>query len=556
MGSRSRTISSKVARTPRNTRAALDLLWLTAACAGIVTLVVVFDLIEYASGVIGRNGMVREDAIVAVAIVIPLAAAVYTARRHSESKAIRSQLARLSYQDALTGLPNRRYLADLLRDVLADARRNSDLVAVLFIDLDRFKAINDTYGHEVGDRLMAEVADRLCASVGEPGQVARYGGDEFVAILTSVPDARATEAAARRIIRTLEAPFRIGEDHIRISAGVGVALAERNCTQPAEVLRDADLALYQAKREGPGSHRVFDRTLRGRITPATAEARLRRALDRGEFRLLYQPIVSPWTKHVVGVEATLCWEHPEHGVVAPDVFLPILEETGLIVPVGAWALEDAAAQCRAWQSELTDRSALNVCVDVSPRQLSQANFPDIVARALRMSNADPEQLCLEIGGSSPSSDPRLIWPVLRPCKGLGVSIALDGVGKNPHALACLRELPVDVIKLDPANVRALTASTEAALITEHLTAMARDLDIVTIATGVESDEQMTVLKSMHCDLVQGPLLGTARPADQLADRIAGPPPDGWLPAGSRASSQPQRDHGVNRDQEYPVSLAE
>ncbi|KAA0234947.1 MAG: putative signaling protein [Acidimicrobiales bacterium] len=544
MGSRSRTISSKVARTPRNIKAALDLLWLGAACAGIVTLIVVLDLIEHTAGVIGRNGLIREDAVVAAAIVIPLAAAVYTARRHSESKAIRHQLARLSYQDALTGLPNRRYLTDLLRDVLADARRNSDQVAVLFIDLDRFKAVNDTYGHEVGDRLMTEVAGRLLASVGEAGHVARYGGDEFVAILTSVPDARATEAAARRIIRTLEAPFQIGEDHIRISAGVGVALAERNCTRPAEVLRDADLALYQAKRAGPGSQQIFDRTLRGRITPSTAEARLRRALDRGEFRLLYQPIVSPWTKHVVGVEAALCWEHPEHGVVAPDVFLPILEETGLIVPVGAWALEDAAAQCRTWQSELTDRSALNVCVDVSPRQLSQANFPDVVARALRLSSADPEQLCLEIGGCPPAPDPQSIWPVLRPCKGLGVSIALDGMGNNPHALACLRELPVDVMKLDAANVRALTASREAALITEHLTAMARDLDIVTIATGVESEEQVTLLKSMHCDLLQGPLLGAARPADQLADRIAGSPPDGWQPSASKIAAPAQRTMGL------------
>jgi len=499
-----------------NGRAGVDLAWIVAVCVVVAAAAYLTGAVDSVTTWVNGLSSTNLNGLLALLVVIPLGASFYAIRRYRDAAKARDILRDLSYHDPLTRLPNRRFLGEGFEEMLRDARRYNGRVAVLFIDLDGFKKINDTHGHETGDRVMTAVADRLRSSLGPGDRVVRYGGDEFVALCPDVTNAASAEKIARRIINSIEKPFEILEDRLRLSASVGVALTEERCSRPEEVLRDADAAMYQAKARGSGTYALFDRSMRDQITPSTAERRLRQALENGEFRLYYQPIVSLWTKRLVGAEALLRWNDPSRGMVNPEDFLPALEETGLIVPIGNWVLDEVCRQSRTWQQMFPDRPALNIKLNVSARQLAQANFVDHLRECLASSECAPDRVCLEITEGALMYDVVSAWSTLRECKQLGVSLALDDFGTGYSSLSYLRQFSLDLLKIDKSFVDGLGESREDTTIVQHVIGMAKALGIVTVAEGVENERQVEQLRSMNCDLAQGYYFSHPQPPDVIS----------------------------------------
>ncbi|TML12229.1 MAG: bifunctional diguanylate cyclase/phosphodiesterase, partial [Actinobacteria bacterium] len=313
-------------------KAGRDLAWIVAASVVICTFSISFELVDRLFDLSDALSSRNFNGLITLLFVAPFATGGYAALRYREGMQAQRQLTRLSVHDSLTGLPNRRFLGESFARMLVEQRKGPGRVAVLFIDLAGFKTVNDTYGHDVGDRLMQAVADRLQTAVKPDDAVVRYGGDEFVLVITDVPSTLVAERIAARVVKVIEMPFELGTDCIQISASIGVTLAEPNCHEPDEVVRDADAAMYQAKAHGPGTLASFDRSMHDRLTPSTAEKRLREAVERDEFSLWYQPVVSLLTRRIVGAEALLRWNHPDRVSIHPDDFMPALEDSGLIVP--------------------------------------------------------------------------------------------------------------------------------------------------------------------------------------------------------------------------------
>lgn len=459
------------------------------------------------------------------AFAVGLVALLATARRLAdrERQALQA-LSDLSSSDPLTGLPNRRFLGDGLDEMLRQTRRTNGRLGVFFIDLDGFRQVNAEHGHQVGDRLMAELARRLRDALGDDDVVVRYGGDEFVALCPDVSGATSAERVARRLLRAIEKPWDHDGASITLSASLGIALTEERCTRPDEVLKDADVAMTQARRQGPGSFALFDRSLRDSLTPSTAERRLREALERGEFRLYYQPIVSLWTKRLVGVEALLRWKDPARGLVGPSEFMHVLEDSGLIVPIGDWILDEVCRQSATWQQEHPDRPALNVKLNISARQLTQADFAAKVEQALARRGAGADRICLEFSEGALLYDLTTAWTALREVKALGVSVALDDFGTGYSSLSYLRQFPLDLLTVDKSFVDGLGVSREDEIIIEHVVGLAKALGIVTVAEGVETEAQADRLRALTCDLAQGYWFSHPQPPaviDSLLEADAG-----------------------------------
>ncbi|MEJ5256404.1 MAG: bifunctional diguanylate cyclase/phosphodiesterase [Acidimicrobiales bacterium] len=500
-------------------RAGRDLAWIVSICVLLASFAVLTDavdpLLEWVGGLSGRD----LSGIAAILILTPLGAVVYAARRYRDAARAAAKLDHLSTHDPLTALPNRRFLGEPFDELLAVARRQHRRVAVLFIDLQGVRKVNERYGHEVGDELLAAIADRLRRLAGPEDVVVRYAGDEFVLLCPDITNAASAERIASRVIQAVEAPFEVEGDQLRISACVGVAVTEDRPSRPEEVLSDADAAMHQARAQGAGTYRMFDRSMREQLTPATAERRLRAAIENGELRLYYQPIVSLWTKRLVGVEALLRWHDPARGVVGPEELLPALEETGLIVPVGDWIIEEACRQSRAWQDAYPDRPALNVKINISPRQLAQATFVEHLRETLEATRADPDRICLEVSehGLLPGVD---TWTTLREAKALGVSLALDDFGTGYSSLSFLRRFSLDLLSIDRSFVAGIGESREDTTIVEHIIGMAKALGIVTVAEGVETEQQMVHLRSVNCDLAQGQYFSDPQPPAVIAELLA------------------------------------
>ncbi len=521
-----------------------ELAWLVVGCVLGAALIMQVRPIDHVIDWSTAGDTLNLNGIIGLMVLIPVAATIFARRRYRDSLEVREELARLSLHDALTGLPNRLYLQDWLFQELHDAEGDSGKVAVLFIDLDRFKLVNDTYGHEVGDRLMVDVAHRMRTTLGPQNRVLRYGGDEFVAICPHIPNAQAAERIADQLIASLEAPFTISQDAIRISASIGVALTESRDRSPEEVLRDADVAMYHAKAEGVGRYVLFDRSMRNFLTPATAEARLARALAEGEFVVYYQPVVDMATGYMMGVEALIRWNDPERGLVSPADFLPIMEETGLIVPVGAWVLEEVCRQAQKWREAHPDRPPLKVTVNVSARQLAQVNFKDTVTDALRASGVEHGQICLEITEGALMFDVTTAWSVLRFVKNLGVKLALDDFGTGYSSLSYVRRFRLDILKIDKSFVDGLTESPEDRAIVEHVIAMSRALGMVTVAEGVEHAEQLQELRKLGGELAQGYLFSQPVPAANIDALLADPDlATRWLSLAGDPSARPVERNG-------------
>jgi diguanylate cyclase (GGDEF)-like protein len=500
----------------KNGRAGRDLAWIVAGCVVVAVMAFATNAVDRVLAWTDDLSGTNLNGLLALLVIVPIGAGLYAVRRYRDAARARDVLRDLSDHDNLTGLPNRRYLGEGFDEMLRQVRRFNGRIAVLFVDLDGFKKVNDTHGHEIGDRLMIEVADRLRRAVADRDVIVRYGGDEFVVLCPEVTNALSVERIAQSLLKAIETPFEMGEDRLRISASIGIALTEERCTRPDEVLRDADAAMYRAKAQGAGTFALFDRSMRDQITPSTAERRLREALEAGEFRLYYQPIVSLWTKRLVGVEALLRWDDPERGMVSPEEFLPAMEDTGLIVPIGNWIIEEVCAQSNRWQSQFPDRPPLNIKTNVSARQLAQANFVDHLRDTLETTGADPDRVCLEITEGALMYDVASAWSTLRAAKSLGISLALDDFGTGYSSLSYLRQFSLDLLKIDKSFVDGLETSKEDSTIVEHVIGMAKALGIVTVAEGVETEQQVETLRAMSCDLAQGYYFSHPQPPDVIA----------------------------------------
>ncbi len=432
------------------------------------------------------------------------------------------RLAHQATHDPLTGLPNRALLLDRLGMALARARRHHRRTAVLFADLDHFKVVNDSLGHSLGDRLLVEVAERLTEALRPQDTVARFGGDEFVVLCEDLHDQHDAAAIAERIIDAISGPFGFAETEVYIGASIGIAFPDDVDVEPETFIRDADAAMYQAKERGRGRWVVFDNAMRANaVDRLDIENALRRSIERRELRVHYQPVVSIATGHIVGVEALLRWEHPERGLLLPGEFIGIAEETGLIVPIGAWVLEQACRQVHRWEASLPDRPKLSVAVNLSGRQLSHPGLVDDVAAVIGATGVDPGQVELEITESVLMDDVEMSADTLGRLKQLGVRLSVDDFGTGYSSLSYLRRFPVDLLKVDRSFVDGLGSDPSDSAIVEAIITLAHTLGLEAVAEGVETEAQLAELRLRSCDLAQGYLLARPAAGDLIAETLVG-----------------------------------
>ena len=439
---------------------------------------------------------------------------VVTARDIAPRKAFEQQLIQQAFHDSLTLLPNRALLRDRLEQALARAARRQGSVGLLYLDLDNFKLINDGLGHQAGDELLVEAAKRLETCVRDEDTVARLGGDEFVILMGLATETEAVQAA-ERIEQQFRRPFTIqGRDFVT-SASIGIALGEGGREQPDILLRNADIAMYRAKAAGRARHVVFrDSMQTDSLSRLNLENDLRQALQRGELRVHYQPIVILESGRVVEVEALVRWQHPTRGLMAPADFIHIAEESGLIVPIGRWVLEEACRQVAAWQKEFEVKRALMVSVNLSPRQFQQPKLVEQVAGALRKAGLTATSLKLEITEGVIMQDVEATIKTLGQLKKLGVQIAIDDFGTGYSSLAYLKRLPLDILKIDRSFVSGIGHDAEDTAIVRAIISMAKSLHLSVTGEGIETAEQARLLRGWACDLGQGYFF--SRPLDAAA----------------------------------------
>jgi diguanylate cyclase (GGDEF)-like protein len=429
-------------------------------------------------------------------------------------------LAHRVLHDPLTDLPNRTLFLDRLALALARLRRHQTSIAVLFIDLDNFKVVNDSLGHNAGDKLLVELGSRLRGAIRPSDTIARFGGDEFVVLCEDIDDARDAVTVGQRIVEAASEPFTLEGREMFVSASVGVALALDPDATPETLLRDADAAMYRAKERGRGRVEVFDEALRTRIMERLdLENGLRRALKRNEFRVYYQPEVSLSQGRMVAVEALLRWAHPERGLLQPSDFVPLAEETGLIVEIGEWVLNEACSQIAQWRR---NGAEIDVAVNVSARQLGQQDIVDVVRGALERSGLPAEALCLEITESAVMRDPEAALATLTLVKELGVKVALDDFGVGFSSLAQLKELlPLHALKVDRSFISGIADDDRNSAIVAAVVMMATTLGVTAIAEGVETEAQAMQARALGCDVSQGYFFTAPEPAELIAERLGG-----------------------------------
>jgi diguanylate cyclase (GGDEF)-like protein/PAS domain S-box-containing protein len=436
----------------------------------------------------------------------------------TERKAQEARIEHLAYHDSLTGLPNRAMLMDRLGRALSQAQRLAQQVAVLFIDLDRFKLVNDSLGHAVGDQLLQEIARRLRATLRDNDTVARVGGDEFQVVVCNVAGATDAARIAEKLMRVLGEPFVLEGQELHVTASLGLSLFPRDGGSGELLLKYADIALYEAKGEGRNAYRFFSPEMNaqahGRLR---LENDLRRAVERHELELHYQPQLDLATGEVCAVEALVRWRHPVRGLVLPNAFIPMAEETGLVLGIGEWVLNEACRQVAQWQRDgLADNLwPLRVAVNISARQLQRPGLDGAVRRALSLSGLPADCLELEITESSVMLDPLHAQSVLQSLRELGVQLSIDDFGTGYSSLAYLKRLPLDRLKIDRSFIGGIPTDSDDAAIVETIIVMTHKLGLRVIAEGVETLEQQLQLVRQGCDEMQGFLLAHPVPADEL-----------------------------------------
>ncbi len=433
----------------------------------------------------------------------------------TERKEMENELVHQALHDSLTGLPNRALLTDRLVHALDGSRRRGSKIGVLFLGLDRFKTINDTFGHATGDELLKLVANRLARLVRPGDTVARNGGDEFVAVCEDISVVEIKEIA-ERLIETLSVPFSISNHEMAITASAGIAVSDA-CATPVSLLRDSDTAMYRAKERGRGSIELFDEALRAKVERRMAtESALRRALEGQEFTVYYQPVIDLITGKIVSAEALLRWEHRERGLILPNEFIALAEDTGLIVPIGAWVLEEACRQLVQWQ---TTEPSISIAVNLSVRQTATPGIAGVIEDVLRRTGAQPKDLCLELTESIFMEDVVYFEQVLASLKALGVQLSIDDFGTGYSSLSYLQRFPVDAVKVDRTFVHGLGSDSHDSALVAAILAMAEALDLEVTAEGVERRDQLDNLKNLGCKRAQGFYLAPPMPAADLTRLI-------------------------------------
>jgi diguanylate cyclase (GGDEF)-like protein len=434
------------------------------------------------------------------------------AQRLAQEVRIRHQ----AYHDPLTELPNRASFTEHLDQALKRAKRAQWPLALLFVDLDLFKRVNDSFGHDAGDRLLRVAAERIRRAVREADLLFRMGGDEFTVLLEDVRGPEEAAMVAQRILDGIAEPVQLLHHEIAVSASVGIALYPRDDALSEPLVKAADTAMYHAKELGGSRYAFFSREMNQRVEDQLLmEAALRRALKNGEFEVHYQPRISTTSGRAVGAEALLRWKHPEWGLVQPARFIPLLEETGLIVPVGAWVLLQACREAKAWQD--AGSPSINVSVNLSARQFRSETLAETVREALRASGLAPQSLELELTESLLVENVDRAMAVMHELKALGTSLSIDDFGTGYSSLGYLKRFPIDSLKIDRSFVRDLASSPKDAAIIDAISALARSLGMGLVAEGVEEPWQAEFLQARYCTEMQGYLFSRPLPADQLRE---------------------------------------
>jgi len=444
---------------------------------------------------------------------------VATGKDITERMQTQERLHFLAHHDALTELPNRIFYMERLKESLARARWHTRRVAVLFLDLDRFKNINDTLGHPVGDRLLQLLAHRFADSIREGDVVARLGGDEFALLLDDITSEKDIPTIAQKILDTLAPPFHIDQHELFVTASVGISIYPADGEDSDTLLKHADVALYRAKDLGKNNYQFYSADMSARaFERLTLESSLRHALERREFLLHYQPQIDTDSGRVVGVEVLLRWQHPEFGLIAPSEFVPLLEETGLIIPVGQWVLHTACEQQHKWRR--AGRGNLRVAVNLSARQFNDPNFVNVFDRVVQVTGCDPAQVELEITESIIMRHTQSTIQTLDALNRMGARLAVDDFGTGYSSLSYLRRFPIDTLKVDRSFIHEIQSDADDAAIASAIIGMAQRLKIDVVAEGVETTEQLEFLRKNGCHVVQGHLFSKSLSADALESFLA------------------------------------
>jgi diguanylate cyclase (GGDEF)-like protein len=417
-----------------------------------------------------------------------------------------------AFHDSLTGLPNRGMFTELLKAEIESSKRSTDhLFAVLFLDLDRFKNVNDSLGHTYGDLLLVAFAERLERTLRPVDTLARFGGDEFAILLSGITDTTDAVRVAERIHAELSLPFDLDRSSAFATASIGIALSSSGYDRPDDILRDADIAMYRAKENGKARYEMFDHDMHARaVTRLQLESDLRQAVELKQFTVYYQPIMALETGRLAGFEALVRWNHPRHGVVAPADFIPAAEETGLIVPIGQWVLEEACKKVREWQVTSPGHRNLSLSVNLAARQISQPDLTDRIKAALEESKLHPHSLKLELTESVVMENAEAAAQTFKQLRSLGVQLSIDDFGTGYSSLSYLHRFPLNYLKIDRSFVMRMTRDNDNAIV-KTISTLAHNLGMEVIAEGIETEEQYQQLKSLGCEFGQGYLF--SRPVD-------------------------------------------
>ena len=441
---------------------------------------------------------------------------VFVSRDITERKQYEDKLWHQAFHDALTGLPNRVLLKDRLKVEIAHANRNCHMVGVIFLDLDRFKIINDTLGHTAGDKLLQEIAKRLENSVRTVDAVARLGGDEFTILVTGLTKMEGIAKIANKILETVKQPLDIEGQQLYVTTSMGISIYPNDGKDVTTLLKNADAAMYLAKEKGRNNYQLYTASMNEKaFERLKMENNLRRALDQDEFVLYYQPRININTKEVIGMEALIRWQHPEKGLVPPNDFIPIVEETGLIVPIGEWVLRTACAQNKAWQE--AGYPKVRVAVNISARQFQLQNFVETVTKALEETGLDPRWLELEITESVAMQNVEYTYDMLKRLQTMGIDLAIDDFGTGYSSLSYLKKFPINKLKIDKSFVEEISTNPDSAAIAQTVLVLGKSLKFGVVAEGVENQEQVDFLQGNDCEEMQGYLFGKPIPAEEFWD---------------------------------------
>lgn len=443
----------------------------------------------------------------------------------SERKRVQAQLLEMALHDSLTGLPNRALFMDLLEQELKQSIANPNYhFAVLFLDCDRFKVINDSLGHFVGDELLISISHQLGLCLGASDILARLGGDEFAILLPKLEDEKRAVQVANAILQEFSQPFRLKRRDVFTSVSIGIVFGNSSYQKPEHILRDADTAMYRAKASGKARYQVFDAEMHeAALQLLQLETDLRRAIDQQEFVLHYQPIVDLTTGKITGLEALLRWQHPQRGLIAPDKFIPIAEETGLILPIGEWVLQEACQQLHLWQQQNIVSRAFTMSINLSVRQATQLDFINRIDQVLASTQVDPQNLKLEITESVIMDDSSAVSIVLQELRKRKIALSIDDFGTGYSSLSCLHSFPIDTLKIDRSFVQRLDQDSNDLGLIPAITSIARTLQMSVVAEGIETTQQLIHLRNLNCDFGQGYLFSQPISSNKIAKLLIADP---------------------------------